>query len=143
MWSLAKSRHINVQMEISDGEYPVRVDRTLMTRALANLLSNAINYSPDQTSIICSVWLDRSGAQTRVACRILDHGYGIAEADQSKLFLRFQRVDLPNQPRHDGVGLGLVFVKTVIERHQGDISFMSQPGVVTSFTLMLPVCHEV
>ena len=55
MWSLAKSRHINVQMEISDGEYPVRVDRTLMTRALANLLSNAINYSPDQTSIICSV----------------------------------------------------------------------------------------
>ncbi|RQO37419.1 histidine kinase [Herminiimonas sp. KBW02] len=143
MWSLAKSRHISVQMEISDGEYPVKVDRTLMTRALANLLSNAINYSPDHTSIICSVRLDRDAPQPRVVCRILDHGYGIAEADQGKLFLRFQRVDLPNQPRHDGVGLGLVFVKTVIERHQGDISFISQAGVGTSFTLMLPVCHDV
>ena len=143
MWSLAKSRHITVQMEIRDGEYPVKVDRTLMTRALANLLSNAINYSPDHTSIVCSVWLEQEGSQQRVVCRILDHGYGIADADQSKLFLRFQRVDLPNQPRHDGVGLGLVFVKTVIERHQGDISFVSQAGVGTSFTLMLPVCHEV
>ncbi|MNN35695.1 Signal-transduction histidine kinase senX3 [compost metagenome] len=92
---------------------------------------------------MCSVWLEQEGSQQRVVCRILDHGYGIADGDQSKLFLRFQRVDLPNQPRHDGVGLGLVFVKTVIERHQGDISFVSQAGVGTSFTLMLPVCHEV
>ncbi|MNR79205.1 Sensor histidine kinase YycG [compost metagenome] len=143
MWSLAKGRHISVNIEIPEGEYPVKVDRTLMTRALTNLLSNAINYSPDHTSIICSVWLERAETQTCVVCRILDHGYGIAEADQGKLFLRFQRVDLPNQPRHDGVGLGLVFVKTVLERHQGDISFISESGVGTCFTLKLPVCHEV
>lgn len=141
MWSLAKSRHITVQMEIAEGEYPVKVDRTLMTRALTNLLSNAINYSPDHTSIICSVWSQQEGDQSYVMCRIRDHGYGIAEADQSKLFHRFQRVDLPNQPRHDGVGLGLVFVKTVIERHQGDISFSSQIGDGTTFTLTLPYCH--
>lgn len=143
MWSLAKSRHITVQVKIADGEYPVKVDRTLMTRALTNLLSNAINYSPDHTSIICSVHLERDKLQPRVVCNILDQGYGIAEADQGKLFHRFQRVDLPNQPRHDGVGLGLVFVKTVIERHQGDISFVSQEGVGTSFTVVLPLCHGV
>ena len=57
------------------------------------------------------------------------------------LFQRFQRVELPNQPRHDGVGLGLVFVKTVIERHQGDIRFASTAGEGTTFTLTLPRCQ--
>lgn len=141
MWSLTKSRHIDLQVEIAEGEYPVRVDRTLMTRALSNLISNAINYSPDHTQILCSVWLQQDGDQARVACSIRDHGYGIAAADQGKLFQRFQRVDLPNQPRHDGVGLGLVFVKTVIERHQGDIRFASTAGEGTTFTLTLPRCQ--
>lgn len=138
MWSLTKSRHIDLEIDIADGEYPVNVDRALMTRALTNLISNAINYSPDHTSILCSLKLQQEGEQANVLCAIRDHGYGIAEIDQSKLFQRFQRVDLPNQPRHDGVGLGLVFVKTVIERHQGDISFTSTAGVGTTFILSLP-----
>ena len=79
----------------------------------------------------------------RVMCSICDHGYGIADADQGKLFQRFQRVDLPNQPRHDGVGLGLVFVKTVIERHLGDIRFVSVAGKGTTFTLSLPLCRSI
>lgn len=143
MWSLAKSRHIHLQVEIKDGEYPVNADRTLLTRALSNLMSNAINYSPDHTSILCTLWLTEVGEQTRIMCGICDHGYGIAEADQSKLFQRFQRVDLPDQPRHDGVGLGLVFVKTVIERHLGDISFVSIAGQGTTFTLSLPLCRSI
>lgn len=138
MWSLTKSRHIDLEIDIADGEYPVNVDRALMTRTLTNLISNAINYSPDHTSILCSLKLQQEGDQENVLCTIRDHGYGISEADQGKLFQRFQRVDLPNQPRHDGVGLGLVFVKTVIERHQGDISFASTAGAGTTFILSLP-----
>lgn len=138
MWSLAKSKHITISVEIPGGEYPVRVDRTLMTRALTNLLSNAINYSPEATDIACSVWLQQNAGQNCVACRIRDHGYGIAVSDQPKLFQRFQRVDVSPQPRHDGAGLGLVFVKTVIERHQGNISFTSVVGEGTTFTLTLP-----
>lgn len=143
MWSLAKSRHIHLQVEIKDGEYPVNADRTLLTRAVSNLMSNAINYSPDHTSILCTLWLTEVDNQTRIMCGICDHGYGIAEADQSKLFQRFQRVDLPDQPRHDGVGLGLVFVKTVIERHLGEISFISVAGQGTTFTLSLPLCRSI
>ncbi len=139
MWSLAKSRHIDLQVDIADGEYPVNVDRVLMTRALTNLISNAINYSPDHTNIQCSAWTQKLDEQACVVCNIRDHGYGIAEADQGKLFQRFQRVDLPNQPRHDGVGLGLVFVKTVIGRHQGEIRFSSTTGKGTTFTLTLPL----
>ncbi len=139
MWSVAKSRNIDLQVDIAEDEYPVNVDRVLITRALTNLISNAINYSPDHTNIQCSARALKLGDQTYVVCNIRDHGYGIAEANQSKLFQRFQRVDLPNQPRHDGVGLGLVFVKTVIERHQGEISFSSTTGKGTTFTLTLPL----
>lgn len=143
MWSLAKSRHIELKVDIVEGEYSVNADRTLLTRALSNLMSNAINYSPDHTSILCSLWSEQVGEQTRVMCSICDHGYGIAEADQSKLFQRFQRVDLPDQPRHDGVGLGLVFVKTVIERHFGEIHFVSVAGKGTTFTFSLPLCRDI
>ena len=135
MWSLSKSKHIAITADIEAGEYPVQVDRPLMTRALTNLLSNAINYSPENTHILCTVHVH----QMQVVCCIRDQGYGIAAADQAKLFRRFQRVDLPNQPRHDGIGLGLVFVKTVTERHLGSIVFSSVVGEGTHFTLTLPL----
>ena len=151
MWSLAKGKRIEIVTEIDEAmDYPVQVDRALMTRALTNLLSNAINYSPDGARIVCSLALAdapqdgraqlRQKAAPGVSCQIRDAGYGIALADQQKLFRRFARVDLPDQPRHDGIGLGLVFVKTVVERHLGTIGFVSAPGEGTCFTLVLP-CH--
>jgi CHASE2 domain-containing sensor protein/signal transduction histidine kinase len=149
MWSLAKGKRIEIVTEIDEThDYPVLVDRALMTRALTNLLSNAINYSPEGARIVCG--LARSVERTAVqdagqtpdvphlACSIRDIGYGIAEADQKRLFQRFVRVDLPNQPRHEGIGLGLVFVKTVVQRHDGQIELVSAPGEGTCFTLILP-----
>ena len=141
IWSLAKSKHIVVQVEGADGDYPVHVDRTLMTRALTNLLSNAINYSPEHTNIVCTVWAEIRNDHLHVVCSIRDHGYGISPADQVKLFRRFQHVETPGRTRHDGVGLGLVFVKTVVERHQGAIECTSQIGEGTTFTLALPCCQ--
>jgi signal transduction histidine kinase len=143
MWSLVTNKHIAISVNAADGDYWVNVDRTLMTRALTNLLSNAINYSPENTAIACSIWMQHEESGAHVVCSIQDHGYGIAPADQDKLFQRFRRVDVPNQPRHEGVGLGLVFVKTVIERHLGDIHFHSVVGEGTTFTLTLPCAHNV
>lgn len=141
IWSLARSKHIAVQVEGADGNYPVNADRTLMTRALTNLLSNAINYSPEHTDIVCTVSTEQRNDQLHVVCSICDHGYGIAPADQVKLFRRFQHVETSVRARHDGVGLGLVFVKTVVERHQGHIACTSQLGEGTTFTLALPCCQ--
>ena len=76
--------------------------------------------------------------QPTVVCSISDQGYGIAHADQLKLFRRFQRLTVAQQPRQDGIGLGLVFVKTVVERHHGQISFTSKVGQGTTFTIELP-----
>ncbi len=138
MWSLAKNKQIELLTDIPPGDYPVRADRALMTRALVNLISNAINYSEAGTRVTCSVRLETTLDGPHVHCSVADQGYGIAPSDQIKLFRRFQRLELPNQPRHDGIGLGLVFVKTVIERHLGEISFVSKVGSGTTFTIVLP-----
>jgi len=141
MWSLVTAKHIAISVKVDEGDYWVKVDRTLMTRVLTNLLSNAINYSPENTAIACSVWAEQHEGARHVVCRIQDHGYGIAPADQARLFQRFRRVESPRQPRHEGVGLGLVFVKTVIERHNGEIHFSSAVGEGTTFTLSVPAIH--
>ncbi len=138
MWSLAKSKKIEIRTEINSQNAPVLIDRGLMTRALVNLLSNAINYSPEGTTIVVSLQPRKGTDGKQIVCHVIDQGYGIAAADQMRLFRRFERVDVPNQPRHDGIGLGLVFVKTVIERHQGEISFTSKIGMGTKFTIVLP-----
>ena len=138
MWSQAKSKKIDIRTEIGSDSFPVLIERGLMTRALVNLLSNAINYSAENTTIVVSLNPRKGSGGKQLVCNVIDQGYGIAAADQLKLFRRFQRVDVPNQPRHDGIGLGLVFVKTVIERHQGEISCTSKIGMGTKFTIVLP-----
>lgn len=142
MWSLAQSKKIEIVTDVTDDDFPIKVDRSLLTRALVNLISNAINYSPENTRVTCTARHQLSFDEPRIVCTISDQGYGIAPADQAKLFRRFQRLDAPNQPRQEGIGLGLVFIKTVIERHAGQISFASKVGEGTVFTITLP-CMEV
>ncbi len=144
MWTLAHNKRITIKTEIPEGEFPVRVDRSLMTRVLTNLLSNAIKYSPSETVITCSLQMVTRSLSDYVICTIQDQGYGIARADQTRLFQRFQRFSFgkgPDQIKNDGVGLGMVFVKTVIDRHHANIRFHSVPGEGTSFTIEIPVQH--
>lgn len=141
MWTLAKNKRITLHNDIPEGEYPVRVDRSLMTRVLTNLLSNAIKYSPTDTTVTCSLGFTTRNLNDYVVCTIQDQGYGIARADQSRLFQRFQRFSFgrgPDQIKNDGVGLGMVFVKTVIDRHFAQIRFTSIPGEGTCFTIEIP-----
>lgn len=138
MWSLARSKDIRISTHIPPGDYPVRIDRSLMTRALTNLLSNAIKYSPRATVISCSLLYTSGMTDAHIMCTISDQGYGIARADQSKVFQRFARFGSKEQTRSDGVGLGMVFVKAVIERHHGQIDFISAPGQGTTFVIKLP-----
>ena len=154
LWSLARAKNIRVlndfdhsinqdigtsnDTSISTDDYSIMIDRSLMTRALGNLLSNAINYSSEGSTIIWSLHAHTSPAASSIVCSITDHGYGIAIADQPKLFRRFKRIESVGQPSYDGVGLGLLFVKTVVERHHGKIEFFSNVGVGTTFTITLP-----
>lgn len=138
MWALSRSKNIRILSHTPADHYPVNVDRGLMARVLTNLLSNAIKYSPADTTITCSLQLEQGMAGDAVICSISDQGYGIARADQARLFQRFQRFKHADQTKADGIGLGMVFVKTVIERHHGQISFHSTLNQGTTFHIKLP-----
>jgi PAS domain S-box-containing protein len=110
----------------------VYADRTLMRRAVQNLLSNAVKYSPSEGLIQLSVSCDEN--QTVIV--IQDSGIGIPDEDQKGLFEAFHRGR--NVEHIAGTGLGLAIVKQSIELHGGEVSFSSQVGIGSAFTLTIP-----
>ena len=109
-------------------------DQTLLATALANLISNAIAYSPHGSTV--SVSRRRRGDNVEIA--VTDRGIGIARADQERVFERFFRVDKARSRETGGTGLGLAIVKHVAANHNGTIRLWSQPGTGSTFTLAIP-----
>jgi CHASE2 domain-containing sensor protein/signal transduction histidine kinase len=139
MWAFAQSRKIEIVIDAQVSDYWVNVDRSLLVRALGNLLSNAIKFSPAGSKIVCSTELTQTGDKKFIICSIKDQGKGIPESDRKRIFSHFARL---NRKGREGVGLGLVFVRTVVERHGGSIDFTSPPGQGTTFILRLPCVME-
>ncbi|NKX53351.1 sensor histidine kinase [Arthrobacter mobilis] len=102
-----------------------------------NLLSNAIKYSPAGTEIVVTARMDPAGATFTVR----DHGIGITAEDQAKVFSRFFRTRDVRQAAIPGVGLGLAITKSIVDAHDGYISFESRPGRGTAFTVQLPAAE--
>ena len=127
LWPEARSRNIMVDVDGVDEPHMVEGDRQLLTRAVINLIGNAIKYSDEGKRIGCS--LSVAGGHVRLT--ISDQGAGMNEEQLSMLFARFQRGS------REGVGLGLAFVRTVIDRHGGTIDCKSAPGKGSTFTIDL------
>ncbi|CAB3773886.1 CHASE2 domain-containing protein [Paraburkholderia humisilvae] len=142
VWALAREKQIKVECLREDvDECWIVADGTLMRRALVNLLNNAIKYSVSGSNVECHVRVAVE-APEYVQCVVRDHGFGIESRHLPYLFERFRRFRRRGQPETEGVGLGLAFVKTVIERHRGAIAVQSTPGNGTSFTIVLPTAAE-
>lgn len=109
------------------------VDPKLLRSILTNLLSNAVKYSPSGKPINFHL----TCSDTTATFEIEDHGIGIPDADQPKLFETFHRAQ--NAVNIRGTGLGLAIVKQCIELHNGHVSFSSQQGVGTVFRVELPL----
>jgi len=129
----AQAKSIRVECS-AEHAVPVRGDAGLLRRALVNLINNAVKYSPANTTVTVSTALEEGKAR----CSVRDQGYGISEADQQRLFQRFARFSTPGQPQEKGVGLGLSFVKMVIERHHGEMRVNSTAGAGSEFGFVLP-----
>jgi len=114
--------------------YRVLGDQPLLVSALANLVSNAIAYSPNGSPV--SISRRRRGDNVEIA--VTDRGIGIARADQERVFERFFRVDKARSRATGGTGLGLAIVKHVAANHNGSIRLWSQPGTGSTFTLSIP-----
>lgn len=110
-----------------------RIDPTDLAVALDNLLDNAIAYT-EQGAVTVRVTVD----DERVGLFVSDTGVGIPEDELPRVFERFYRVDRARSRRTGGTGLGLALVRHVVERASGTVQVSSEPGVGTTFAVMLP-----
>ena len=133
----ADNADIEVATDAPSG-FRVLGDQTLLATALANLVSNAIAYSPHGSTVSISKRL--RGENIEIA--VTDRGIGIARADQERVFERFFRVDKARSRATGGTGLGLAIVKHVAANHNGTIRLWSQPGTGSTFTLSIPAYLE-
>lgn len=107
----------------------------LLERAVINLLTNAVQYSPGGSTV--SIQVFRAGHQ---AClTVSDEGSGIAPEELPHLFDRYRRQKSSELSGNHGTGLGLSFVNVVVEKHRGEIAVSSELGEGSAFTLKLPV----
>lgn len=112
----------------------VRVDPDILELALMNLLENAVKYSKESAQISIKVEEENE----KIILTISDRGIGIPAENLEKIFVRFYTVDKARSRRLGGAGLGLSIVKTIVEKHEGEISVASELGRGTTFTLRLP-----
>jgi signal transduction histidine kinase len=121
-------------LEGSPGLPPILGSLAQLRQAVANLIGNAIKYTPEGGHIAVTVRREEGG----VAVSVADDGYGISPARQERIFERFYRAREPGTEHVAGTGLGLSLVKTVIERHGGRVWFSSVPGEGSTFGLWVP-----
>lgn len=136
-WTAAQKQQVKLAFELPEAEAMVRGDPGLLYRATINLLSNAIKYgkpSDSETTATVECSLIDNDAFWGLAVR--DHGPGMDAASLARLSQPFER--LQQHQRMDGVGLGLAFVRTVAERHGGQLQIQSAPGQGSTFTLLIP-----
>ncbi len=129
-------QHAQVRMVLDPGGVSqafCHIDRELVSRAIDNLLGNAIKHSPAHSTITCAVEPHRNGW----AVRIQDQGPGIRRDRQAAIFQPFERGE-GGHGRAPGAGLGLAFVKTVATRHGGQVLLHSGDEGGCTFWLVLP-----
>jgi len=133
-WVQARKKQVRVLLVTPLEEALCIADRSLLTRALTNVLSNALKYSPPGADLRCSVHA-RHGVW---AVAVQDNGPGIPPELQSQLFQPFHRLHRESHPEVHGVGLGLLLVRTAVQRHGGTIEIDSAVDAGCTVTLLLP-----
>jgi len=113
----------------------LRADRDALSSALANLLDNAIKYSPVDARVEIRVRRDKRF----VLFAVSDNGIGIAPRDKRRIFQRFYRADQRLSRDTGGVGLGLSIVDLIVRRHGGRVYVESSPGKGSTFVMRVPV----
>jgi signal transduction histidine kinase/CheY-like chemotaxis protein len=123
----------SLELEVNTDSATIVADRGRLRQILYNLLSNAIKYTPTGGRI--TIRASRSGDELYLS--VADTGVGISTADQAHIFEEFKQLGDPSA-REPGTGLGLALTKRLVEAHEGRIEVESEPGVGSTFTVVLP-----
>jgi two-component system, OmpR family, phosphate regulon sensor histidine kinase PhoR len=131
----AKKKRIRLIEEPAQRLPPVAADKSLITQAVKNLVNNAIKYSPERTTVTISTALE---AET-VRVSVEDRGFGIPPESRDRVWEKFYRVVREGQEKDDeSTGLGLSFVREVVEQHGGNVNVESEEGRGSKFSFTLP-----
>jgi two-component system phosphate regulon sensor histidine kinase PhoR len=132
--AVAEERGQRVELAVAPGGERVRADPAKLHDVLRNLVSNAIAYAPEHSTIR----IGAAPADGRVALTVSDEGPGIPEEDLARVFERFYRVDKSRARDPGGTGLGLAIVKHLVELLGGGVSVENRPEGGARFTITLP-----
>ncbi|MGI8668330.1 MAG: ATP-binding protein [Aridibacter sp.] len=132
---IAKTKRIHIVEQQDKDIPPISADQGLITKAISNLVDNAIRYSPERSSVIISTILETDFLRVDVE----DRGYGIPRDEQEKIWQKFYRVAHNGQDKQEETtGLGLSLVKEIIEQHNGEVSVQSEVGRGSRFSFKIP-----
>uniref|UniRef100_Q01NN6 histidine kinase n=1 Tax=Solibacter usitatus (strain Ellin6076) TaxID=234267 RepID=Q01NN6_SOLUE len=131
---IAAQRQIQLVRQIPADLPAVLADPDLFSRAVENLVTNAVKYSPNGTTVTVSARAEEDCLWIDVA----DQGYGIPETDLSRIFEKFYRVPRVQDAGVPGTGLGLSLVREIAELHHGSVAVRSEVGKGSTFTLRIP-----
>ena len=129
-----------IYTEIEAVDSAIYVDEVHFQNAITNLMDNAVKYrKPEQPlDIYIRTWNDKG----HLCFSIRDTGLGIKKENVKKIFDKFYRVHTGNVHDVKGFGLGLAYVKKIINLHEGEIKCESELGKGTTFTISLPILQE-
>lgn len=131
----ARKKRIRLVEQPADRIPPVAADRGLITQVVKNLVNNAITYSPERTTVTVSTALEAEAVRVCVE----DRGYGIPPESVDRVWEKFYRVEREgHQKDEESTGLGLSFVREVVEQHGGNVALESEPGRGSKFSFTLP-----
>ena len=129
---------IYTQIEAVDSA--IYVDEVHFQNAITNLMDNAVKYRKPEEPL--DIYIRTWNEHDRLLLSIRDTGQGIKKENQKKIFDKFYRVHTGNKHDVKGFGLGLAYVKKVVDLHQGEIKCESDLGKGTKFTISLPIMKE-
>jgi signal transduction histidine kinase len=125
----------SLDLQVSEGIPPATVDRDALQQAILNLLTNALKYSGKAREIGLRLFAKNGDAWIEVS----DHGIGIPDKEQSRIFEKFYRVPIPENREIPGTGLGLALVAHIAQAHGGSVHVKSRPGEGSTFSIRLPL----
>ena len=139
----AEQKRISIIMKCTPEHLKATVNRPMLEQALINLLTNAIAYSPEDTTIQLNAEKQENSADNEtILISVQDQGPGIDMKHQERIFERFYRCDKARSRQHGGTGLGLAIVKHIADCHNGTVKLQSRSGHGSTFSLILPVSGE-
>lgn len=124
-----------ITLELNAENYTLNADPVHISNVFYNLIDNAIKYCDREPQISIRTKNERNS----LVVEIEDNGIGIKRDDQKMIFDKFYRVPTGNLHDVKGFGLGLYYVKIIVDAHEGDISLKSTPGKGTTFSIRLPL----